>query len=165
MTLFYLILLTAIFLNGLLAGVFFTWTNAITPGIGRLEDIDYLRAFQFMNKTILNPLFYIVFFGPIVFSPIALIIQFNEAININFWFLLASSILYGIGVVGITFLGNIPLNERLDALDLDRITVLNAEEFRKAYEQNWNNLHLIRTLTSSLSLILLLISLLLSNIS
>jgi uncharacterized membrane protein len=62
------ILLFATLLTGLLAGVFFTWNNAITTGIGRLNDVSYLKAFQQMNRTILNPLFYIVFIGPLILS-------------------------------------------------------------------------------------------------
>jgi uncharacterized membrane protein len=40
------ILLFATLLTGLLAGVFFTWTNAVTTGIGRLNDVSYLKAFS-----------------------------------------------------------------------------------------------------------------------
>ncbi|MBD3661527.1 MAG: DUF1772 domain-containing protein, partial [Arenibacter algicola] len=53
-----------ILLTGLSAGLCFTWSNAITPGIGRLNDPGYLMSFQQMNRAIINPLFLLVFFGP-----------------------------------------------------------------------------------------------------
>ena len=163
MVLFNLILFLAVTLNGLLAGVFFTWTNAITPGIGMLDDIGYLSAFQSMNRTILNPLFYVVFFGSIVFSPIAAFIQFQSDVNIIFWLLLLVIIVYGVGVIFITFMGNIPLNEQLDKILLQKINSNNASKFRAHFEDRWNNLHFIRTVTSSASFLLLIVVLVLSN--
>ena len=56
--------ISTILLTGLSAGLCFTWTNAITPGIGRLDDLGYLQSFQEMNRAIINPIFLIVFFGP-----------------------------------------------------------------------------------------------------
>ena len=51
-------------LTGLSAGLCFTWGNAVTPGIGKLDDLGFLMAFQQMNRVILNPIFFIVFIGP-----------------------------------------------------------------------------------------------------
>ena len=57
-------LVLTILVTGLSAGLCFTWSNAVTTGIGRLDNFSYLSAFQQMNRTILNPVFFIVFFGP-----------------------------------------------------------------------------------------------------
>lgn len=157
MTTFDVVLLFATMLNGLLAGVFFTWTNAITPGIGKLSDIGYLASFQSMNRTILNPLFYVVFFGSMVFSPWATILQYDEQIDTTTGLLLAVSFIYALGVIVITFLGNIPLNNRLDKLDLENIHPSEAAKFRASYESQWNRLHFIRTVCSSTTFTLLLI--------
>ena len=32
--------------TGMMAGIFFTWTNAVKPGIGKLDNLSYLKAFQ-----------------------------------------------------------------------------------------------------------------------
>ena len=50
--------ISTILLTGLTAGLCFTWTNAVTPGIGRLDDLGYLQSFQEMNRAISNPLFW-----------------------------------------------------------------------------------------------------------
>jgi uncharacterized membrane protein len=44
-----IILVLAIFSTGLMAGIFFTWSNAVAPGIGKLSDMGYLSALQSMN--------------------------------------------------------------------------------------------------------------------
>jgi len=138
------ILLFATLLTGLLAGIFFTWNNAITPGIGRLNDVSYLQAFQHMNRTILNPLFLIVFMGPVLLSPAATYVyRANPAYIL--WMLIVASVIYFLGVFIVTILGNIPLNEMLDKANLADISLEDAKSLRDKFETKWNNLHLIRT--------------------
>jgi len=61
-----IILASAILLTGLMAGIFFTWSNAVKPGLGKLSDIEYLRALQSMNRVILNNAFKLIFLGAII---------------------------------------------------------------------------------------------------
>ena len=75
-----------------MAGIFFTWTNAVTAGIGKLTDIEYLRALQSMNRVILNPAFYMVFIGPIVTVPLATVLNYHTEPSFIFKLLLVTSI-------------------------------------------------------------------------
>lgn len=154
-----IILLLATLFTGLSAGLCFTWTNAITPGIGRLDDIGYLQAFQHMNRTILNPLFLLVFLTPFLFSGIGTFLLRSQS-NL-FWFLVAATCVYFIGLVLVTMLGNVPLNELLDKTDLSTTSLENAQTIRKQFENKWNNLHLIRTVAAVISFSLLILTCLL----
>ena len=154
-----LTLIVTIILTGLTAGLCFTWSNAVTPGIGRLDNLGYLQAFQEMNRTIKNPLFLVVFFGPFL-THIANIYLHRSQPNTFFWMLFAAGIVYVAGVVVITLFGNVPLNEILDKTDLQVSSPQQLNELRSLFEVKWNRLHLIRTITSILSFILLTISLL-----
>jgi len=157
-----LILLFATLLTGLLAGVFFTWTNAITPGIGRLNDVNYLKAFQHMNRTILNPLFYIVFMGPLLLSVAATYFyKANPAYIL--WMLIVATVIYFLGVIVVTILGNIPLNNMLDKTNLADISLEDAKSLRDKFETKWNKLHLIRTISSTTSFLLLILTCLFRN--
>ena len=154
-----LTLIGTILLTGLTAGLCFTWTNAVTPGIGRLDNLGYLQAFQAMNRAIINPLFLVVFFGPFI-AHIANIYLHRNQSNMVFWMLFAAGILYVAGVVVITVFGNVPLNEILDKTDLQVATPKQLNELRNLFEAKWNRLHMIRTVTSTLSFLLLTLSLL-----
>lgn len=156
-----LTLLFATLFTGLLAGIFFTWSNAVTSGIGRLDAVNYLRAFQEMNRTILNPLFFMVIFGAMFFSFATA--YFHQSNAVLFWLTIGAGIIYFIGIFLVTILGNIPLNEMLDKTDLSNITLQNASVLRDKFELKWNNLHLIRTVTSIFSFLLLIIGCLLKN--
>lgn len=157
-----IVLLLTTLLTGLLAGIFFTWSNAITPGIGRLDDINYLSAFQNMNRTIVNPLFLIIFMGPVFLSFVtAYLYKSNHPYIL--WLLLLAAILYFVGVFLVTIIGNIPLNNLLDKTDLTNISLEEARSLRDKFELKWNNLHLVRTITSTLSFLLLIIACLFRN--
>lgn len=151
-----IILLLATLLMGLLAGIFFTWTNVVTTGIGKLNAIHYLKAFQEMNRTILNPLFFIVFFGPMFLSLGAIYIY--RAHSIILWILLGGTIIYFIGVIMVTIFGNIPLNEILDSTSLTDISLDEAQNLRDKFETKWNTLNLIRTVSSFLSFLVLILA-------
>lgn len=62
-----IVLATATCLTGLMAGIFFTWSNAVKPGIGKLTDLEYLKSFQSMNRVILNIPFKVLFIGATLF--------------------------------------------------------------------------------------------------
>ncbi len=158
------ILLIHTLLTGLLAGVFFTWTNAITPGIGRLEDIYYLQAFQHMNRAILNPLFFIVIAGPLFLS-FAAFYFYKSNPKIISRLTTAAIVIYFLGVFLITLLGNLPLNDLVEKTDLTNISLIDAKTLRGNFETKWNYLHLVRTISSTTSFLLLILSCLFNNIS
>jgi len=144
-----------ILLTGLSAGLCFTWSNAITPGIGRLDEVGYLSAFQQMNRSIINPLFILVFFGPFFLGLINLYL-FKNASSSMIWLLILALAFYFFGVLLVTMFGNVPLNEILDKTDLGKASLEDLKLLRDQFETKWNRLHLIRTISSVISFLLLI---------
>lgn len=153
-----IILALAILLTGLMAGIFFTWSNAVKPGIGKLSDIEYLRALQSMNRVILNNAFKIIFLGAIIAVVLVPVFYFNLYPKNIFWLFVFTLIIYWIGVFGVTVSGNIPLNEILDKTNLESITSEEIKTLRKSIEIKWNNFNLIRCISSGITFILLIVS-------
>ena len=153
-----IILTSAIFLTGLMAGIFFTWSNAVKPGIGKLSDIEYLRALQSMNRVILNNAFKIIFLGAIIAVALVPVFYFNLYPKNIFWLFVFTLVIYWIGVFGVTVSGNIPLNEILDKTNLESITSEEIKTLRKSIEVKWNNFNLIRCISSGITFILLIVS-------
>ena len=146
------ILFGSVILAGLSAGLFYAWSVSVIPGTKKLVDITYLETMQSINAAILNPAFFLVFFGSIIFLSVASIYEFHT----NKWvfgLLLASSITYLVGTIGVTGLGNVPLNDQLNALDIAQHNSEKIAAFRKYYESNWNRLHLVRTVFAVISFI------------
>jgi uncharacterized membrane protein len=150
-----LTLFIAVVLTGLSAGLFYAWMVSVIPGTRKVADITYLESMQSINRAILNPAFFLTFIG----SPLLLITSTIQQVNSGntFWWLLSASLTYLIGTFGVTVLGNVPLNDLLDALDLVELSGAKIIEFRKSYEDKWNRLHLIRTVFAVLSFVISLL--------
>ena len=89
-----IILALAILFTGLMAGVFFTWSNAVKPGIGKLSDLEYLKALQSMNRVILNNTFKIIFGGAIITTALLPAFYFNSYPNNVFWIFILILFIY-----------------------------------------------------------------------
>ena len=153
-----IILATAILLTGLMAGIFFTWSNAVKPGIGKLSDLEYLRALQSMNRVILNKAFIGIFLGAVIAVALVPIFHFKLSPDNIFWIFILALVTYWIGVFGITVFGNIPLNEILDKINLESIALEEIKALRTSTEVKWNNLNLIRSISSGITFALFIIS-------
>ena len=142
-------LFLAVILTGLSAGLFYAWQVSVIPGTKKIADPTYLEAMQSINRAILNPAFFLTFFG----SPLALAISTIQQYNsgLIFWILLSATLIYVAGTFCVTAFGNVPLNDLLDALHLSELDTWKAAEFRKSYEVKWNRLHIIRTTFSVLA--------------
>ncbi|KAA1243407.1 DUF1772 domain-containing protein [Aquimarina sp. RZ0] len=150
------VLFITVLLNALSTGFFFAWSVSIILGTKKVGDLSYLETMQHINREILNPAFFIVFFGSLITLIITAYLQFNN--NPVFWLVLASAIIHLVGTFGITAFGNVPLNNELDALNIHKSSLLELKNFRTYYENTWNHYHTIRTISGMISFILLLIS-------
>jgi uncharacterized membrane protein len=61
-------------------------------------------------------------------------------------------------VMGVTFLGNIPLNDKLDQFNLSSAAPPEITQQRKEFETPWNRLNTVRTVSSTLTIILLILA-------
>ena len=158
-----IILAIAILFTGLMAGIFFTWSNTVKPGIGKLSDIECLTALQSMNRVILNNTFKLVFIGAVIAVALVPVFYFNLYPKNIFWLFISALIIYWVGAFGVTIFGNIPLNEILDKSNLEYMTLSEINALRISIESKWNNLNLIRSVSSFITFILLIFSYLLIN--
>ncbi len=155
-------LVITILFTGLTAGLCFTWTNAVTPGIGELDDLGFLQSFQEMNRAIINPVFIAVFFGPFIGHLLTPYLKYQHA-DAALWIYIVAAALFILGVVLVTMIGNVPLNEILDKTDLRNTSVEDLRALRQKFEMPWRQWHLVRTISSILSFALLLIGIIINN--
>ncbi|EAR14842.1 anthrone oxygenase family protein [Robiginitalea biformata] len=139
-----ILLFGSVILTGLSAGFFYAWSVSVIPGTGKVPDLTYLETMQSINRAILNPAFFLVFFGSLVLLSLASIYEFHTS-RLVFGLVLGAPITYLLGTFGVTAMGNVPLNNQLDVLDLAQMNAEQIGEFREYYETRWNRLHGIRT--------------------
>ncbi len=159
MTSYNLFHIAAILLTGLIAGLFYGYDCSIIKGFKNLADREYLNAFQSINRAILNPYFFVSFMGSLLVLPIATWLSYKAATPISFYLLLAATVLYVVGVFGVTMFGNVPLNNQVEQFDIANAAPDAIKALRQKFETNWNRLHAIRTYANILSFLLAIISL------
>ena len=132
------------------------------PGFSKLNDKDFIRAFQVTDNIIQNnqPLFMLIWIGSIL-SVISTIVFSIFNINADYSiFIIVTGFFYLIGVQGLTISMHIPLNNNIQKIDVDKEDELKLNEVRKEFEIKWNYYNRIRTVvaftvTTLLMLILL----------
>ena len=153
-----ILLITTLILTGLSSGFFFAWEVTVIPGTKRVSDDAYLETMQSINRAILNPAFFVIFFGTLISLVASSYLHFRTAIDLTFGLLLAATLVYLLGSIGITIFGNVPLNEALDVVHLQELSKEALHDLRMSYETPWNRWHTLRTIFSVLAFILSLLA-------
>jgi uncharacterized membrane protein len=151
-----LILAITAALTALMAGLFFAWSFSVMPGFARLKDREFVAAMQACNRAIQNPVFFAAFFGAPVFLIISTVLHYAQPAR--FAFLLAAFLIYAVGTFGVTIFGNVPLNNSLDRFVLEKASEEETARQRANFEWHWNNLNHIRSLSSTIALMLVVIA-------
>jgi len=137
------VLLVAALAAGLQAGTYFTWATGVMPGLANVDDRTFVHAMQQMNIAIVNPVFIATFLGAPLLAGASIAVAGSHA---RPWAIAATVL--AVGTLVITFAGNIPLNDALDAAGpVDKIKDLAA--VRADFESLWVKLNIARTLTSA----------------
>ncbi len=102
--------------SGMIAGVFLAFSSFIMAGLGRLPASSGITAMQNINVTVINPLFMAILFGTALFClALAFMALRNGDLPQSSMLLVATS-LYVVGVIGLTMVFNVPLNNELAAV-------------------------------------------------
>ena len=156
-------LVFAVLTCSLVTGFIFTYAVVVMPGFSKLEDKEFLRAFQVTDEVIQNnqPLFMLTWVGSIisVLSVIAISILslgLSEA-----WIVFVVGLIYLLGVQGITVSIHLPLNNHIQKIDINDMNNQSLNEERTNFEMRWNYFNKIRTFiafAASLSFLLILMA-------
>lgn len=129
------------------------------PGLSNLNDKEFIRAFQVTDAVIQNnqPIFMLTWIGSIVSlmsTILTSIISFGLS---ETWLVVLFSVVYLLGVQGITIAIHIPLNNQVQKVLIEELNNEAIKEERLKFERKWNFFNNIRTSISILVTLLLLI--------
>ncbi|MFD6952145.1 hypothetical protein A6A08_18860 [Nocardiopsis sp. TSRI0078] len=141
----------AVVVTGLFAGLFFAFSIAVMPGLGRAGDRAMIEVMQGINAAILNPFFAVVFIGaPAGVLACMVLYASAGAVAAAVWSGVALACLCAALLV--TFSVNVPRNDALDrAGPVERIG--DPAVVRGAFEAVWVRWNHLRTLVSLAALV------------
>ena len=150
MTLFDVTVVSAALLCSVVAGLVFTFAVVVMPGIRTLPDRDFLRAFKVMDRVIQqnDPLFLLAWAGSVLAVLAVVALSFGSVSGLDFWLVLGAGAAYIGGVQAPTISINVPLNNRLQALDIDGLDEASLRTARDEFEARWNRWNAIRTVVA-----------------
>jgi uncharacterized membrane protein len=162
MIIFDIALVLSTFMCSLVAGLLFSYAIVVMPGFKILDDKSFIKAFQVTDRIIQknHPLFLLVWLGSAVSIIIFVVSGFEKLEGVDFFMMLLASIAYIIGVQVPTIIINLPLNNKLQEVDVDNLSEEELKIARSEFEHRWNRSNEIRTVIAcSVSLVLIILML------
>ena len=151
-------LIVTTLLCALVAGIVLGFAVVVMPGIATLSDRDFLLAFKRMDGIIQDgqPVFMIVWVGSIISVVTMVVLGTLQLSGVQLYLVWFVTGLYLFGVQAPTLRFNIPLNNAVQALDVESLSESDLAKARSQFEVPWNRWNRFRTGAAIVSVIALL---------
>lgn len=130
---------------GLIAGAFLVFSSFVMKALERLPTPQGIAAMQSINITVINPVFMGVLMGTVLTCLIVAVMTVLRWNQPGAALMLAGSLLYLIGVFGVTIAFNVPLNDTLAAAKPESPE---GAQLWARYLTNWTAWNHLRTISS-----------------
>ena len=143
--------LTAL-LCSLVAGFLFAFAVVVMPGLKKLDDAAFIRAFQVIDGVIQKnqPIFVIVWLGSILAVVTSSVLGLWALTGWHLALQVLVLLVYLLGVQLPTFAINIPMNNRLQALSIEGLNAAALYAARAPFEHRWNRWNRFRAVLCAL---------------
>ena len=138
-----------LFLAGLtaavVAGVFLTFSDFVMRALGASAASAGAEAMQHINRVVYRSLFMVLLLGSVPLAGALLIVALTSAPAAVAYWMGAGALSYFLGVFVVTAFGNVPMNQKFDALDH---TSYAGQGYWFVYLKSWTRLNHVRTIFS-----------------
>ncbi|MEM8486658.1 MAG: DUF1772 domain-containing protein [Bacteroidota bacterium] len=155
----HLVIALAMFLCALVAGFLLAFTMIVMPGIQTLDDRGFLKSFKVMDGIIQNnhPGFMLMWAGSVLAILAAAWFGYAALEGTQQLLVFGAVALYLFGAQLPTAIVNIPLNNQLQAHDLDAMDAPALQAAREVFEARWIRWNTIRTVVTIVVVLMLLV--------
>ncbi len=142
------LLLISTLLCALVTGFVFTYAVIVMPGLAKLADKEFIRAFQVTDEVIQNnqPIFMIVWIGSMISVIGVMITAFMSPYSVETALVILTGFVYLLGVQGLTVFVHLPLNKQIQGVNVVDMDAGPLREQRMLFEARWTRFNRIRTL-------------------
>ncbi len=159
MEIFQIALILATFFCSVVGGFLMAFSIVVMPGIKNLNDGEFIRAFQVIDRVIQNgqALFMIFWVGSIIALAVTAVLGIGELDTSGWVFMILAILTYFLGVQLPTVRINIPLNDVLQTLNVDEMDDDELKTARTDFEEKWVKWNITRTAFSNITALLLIL--------
>jgi uncharacterized membrane protein len=138
-------------------GMMYVFSTFVMRGLDRTGPVDAITAMRGMNaEANANPAFLLGYFGATILALAVGVIAVIQLRQPGSWLVLIGAVLTILGAV-ITMVFNVPLNNHLDTVNPDGLSVADAARDWQAYFSTWTAWNHARTVTSFVGAVLMLV--------
>ena len=138
---------------GLMAGLFFAFSNFVMKALVRLPSEQGMAAMQLINVTVLNPLFLLIFLGTAVLSVVLGVYSLTHWGAAGSLWLVVGGACYLLGTFGVTMAFNVPLNNLFAQTDPSASTSADIWSSYVSRWLRWNHVRAVMATAATASLI------------
>lgn len=141
------------------AGMMYVFSTFVMRGLDRTGPVDAITAMRGINaEANTNAPFLIGYFGPAILAVVVgvtAVVKWGQPGSV--WVLVGA--VFGVLAAIITIAFNVPLNNHLDTVDPAGLSVADAAREWQAYYSTWTAWNHVRTATSAVAAILMVMAL------
>lgn len=141
--------------TALLAGVFQSFSDFVMQGLMRAEPRGGIESMQQLNRTVFRSVFIVTFMALVPASLAFAAYAWFTLDGLPSQLIIGAAFVYIPSVFAVTAAGNVPMNEKLDAMDH---TSAEAANYWKIYGRVWTRWNTIRTFGSILTTVCYLLA-------
>ncbi|MBO1752098.1 DUF1772 domain-containing protein [Actinotalea sp. BY-33] len=165
MELHQIVLAVAVLAVGLAAGVFFTFTTLIVPGLRDMDPRSTLQSFQAIDRRLQpdppsidgQPAFGAALGGAAVLTVAAAILGWPHFSTTTRTLAVTAAAVYNLGFLVPTLTTILPFNNSLRGVDLDTMSEAEVATRRADFDRTWRGWNLVRTASSAAAFALLVV--------
>ncbi len=132
----------------LVSGVFLAFSDFVMRSLRRASPTVGIEAMQLINREVYGSAFLVALLGLVPVSGVLAVYAVLRIEGLASGWFVAGAAIYGIGVVLVTMLGNVPMNRRLDLMAAEAVE---TRDYWQHYARRWTCLNHLRTLASALA--------------
>jgi len=137
---------------GLVAGVFLSFSDFVMRSLSAAAPVAGIEAMQLINRKVYRSVFMVLLMGLGPFAVILALVGSGRPQAVWVW---AGALVYLIGVMAVSALRNVPMNQRLDRMNRHYDT---AAAYWGTYTRAWTWWNHIRTLAAGSAAIFFIIA-------
>ncbi len=137
---------------GLLGGVFLAFSDFIMRSLAQVSGSGGVEAMQAINREVFRIVFMVLFIG---MAPVSVLLTVHELIwgeGTAALLIAAAGLIYLVGCFAVTVTRNVPLNQKLDAMETTSDTAVKF--WREEYVPRWTFWNTVRTCACVLAAVL-----------
>ena len=139
--------------SGLIAGTFFAFSAFVMGALARLPAPQGIAAMQSINVVVINPVFMAAFMGTALLGIALAALGGLRLSTPGAGLMILGGLSYALGTFGVTMMANVPLNDRLAAVDPASSA---GAALWATYLRDWTMWNTVRTIAAALAMVALM---------